>query len=146
MLDFKNAWSDKNRSPVEKKQGLMKSLFSELKEIIVFRYLGACINLLSDNISKADPVTEADYNYISKISNNMMSVLLTLGMPLTECYLIYVRTLAKPSSSFEEKFQSWADKVNVTSQEFIVNLRIENDKLYDMLSTTNGGIKVVRKL
>lgn len=140
MLDFKNAWSDKNRSPVEKKQGLMQSLFGELKEIIVSSYLGVCINLLSNNIRKADPVTEADYNYISKISNNMMSVLLTLGMPLTECYLIYARTLTKPNSSFEEKFQSWSDKVNVTNQEFIVNLRIENDKLYDMLSTTNGGI------
>lgn len=141
MLDFKNAWSDKSRNPVEKKQGLMKSLFNELRQCIESDYLKVCIRLLSDAISKTDPVTDADYAFISKVSNNMMSMLLTLGMPLTECYLIYVRTLIKTGTTFDEKFQSWAKKVEVRKQVFTVCLRLENDRLYDMLSTTDGGIE-----
>lgn len=141
MLDSKNAWSDKSRSPVEKLQGLMKSLFIELRQTIQAEYLKVSIKLLSDSINKDSPVTDEDYSLISKICNNMMSVLLTLGMPLSECYLIYVRSLQKTDASFEERFESWANKVNVKKQVYLVKLRLESDRLYDMLSTTDNGLK-----
>lgn len=141
MLDSKNAWSDKARNPVEKLQGLMQSLFIELRQIIESDYVSIAIRLLSEAIDKNDPVTDEDYTYISKISNNLMSVLLTRGMPLAECYLIYKRSLHKTGVTFEERFQSWAKKVDVKKQKFKIKLRLEGERLYDMLATTSNGIE-----
>ncbi|WP_350304067.1 hypothetical protein [Photorhabdus viridis] len=62
-----------------------------------------------------------------------MSFLLTLGMPLTECSLLYTRILMNKKSNFDDRFASWAEKINVRSQRYTVSLIMENDKLYDML-------------
>lgn len=141
MLDHKNAWSDKERSPVEKQQGLMESLLRELRLRIEAEYPGHCIRLLETELQKITPAVDADYAIIARISNNLMSVLLTLGMPLAECYMNYVRTLMKSEMPFEHRFGSWADKVNVKKKAYKIVLRLENDKLYDMLMTTGQGIE-----
>lgn len=141
LLESNNAWTDKSRSPVEKLQGLMKSLFTELRDVIESDYLKTCTELLSKVINDQDSETDDNYNFISKVSNNMMSFLLTLGMPLSECYLIYKRSLLKQGATFEEKFQSWAEKVVVNKTTFKVKMRLDSERLFDMLSTTDNALE-----
>ncbi|MEG0057684.1 hypothetical protein [Hafnia sp.] len=133
MLESKNAWSDKTRSPVEKKQGLMESLFTQLKVTLEEYYLTVSLERLHIELDKEAPPTDQDFALIASLCNNIMSFLLTLGMPLTECFLWYSRILMNDKNNFETRYVSWADKVCVTSQQFIVTLVMENDKLYEML-------------
>ncbi|MFI7974404.1 hypothetical protein [Serratia marcescens] len=133
MLDAKNAWSDKERSPVEKYQGLMESLFTQLKLTLEEHYLPASLQRLRAELGKEGIPSDHDYACIVSLCNNIMSFLLTLGMPLAECSLLYSRILMNDQRNFDDRFASWAEKVNVRSQRFTVSLVMENDKFYDML-------------
>ncbi|WP_337048135.1 hypothetical protein [Serratia liquefaciens] len=133
MLDAKNAWSDKERSPVEKYQGLTESLFTQLKLTLEEHYLPASLQRLRAELDKEGAPSDQDYACIVSLCNNIMSFLLTLGMPLAECSLLYSRILMNDKRNFDNRFASWAEKVNVRSQRYTVNLIMENDKLYDML-------------
>ncbi|WP_149570788.1 hypothetical protein [Serratia bockelmannii] len=133
MLDNKNAWSDKERSPVEKNQGLMESLFTQLKLTLEEHYITVSLEHLQAELGKKDNPADQDYACIASLCNNIMSFLLTLGMPLAECSLLYVRILMNYKHNFEDRFASWAEKINVRSQRYIVSLTMENDKLHDML-------------
>lgn len=79
MLDIKNAWSDKERSPVEKHQGLMESLFTQLKWTLEEKYIPVSLALLQAELSKDGIPTDQDYSRIVSLCNNTMSFLLTLG-------------------------------------------------------------------
>lgn len=133
MLDNKNAWSDKERSPVEKNQGLMESLFTQLKLTLEEHYIPVSLEHLQAELGKKDIPVDQDYACIASLCNNTMSFLLTLGMPLAECSLLYVRILMNNKHNFEDRFASWAEKIDVRSQRYIVSLTMENDKLHDML-------------
>ncbi|HCB2860436.1 hypothetical protein [Klebsiella aerogenes] len=141
MLDTKNAWSDKERSPVEKHQGLMESLFTQLKLTLEAYYLPASLERLEAELNKEDPPSDSDYACITSLCNNIMSFLLTLGMPLTECSLLYSRTLMKYRLAFDVRFRSWAEKVNVRAQRYTVSIVMENEKLHDMLQ--QGGENIL---
>nr|WP_241390085.1 hypothetical protein [Serratia proteamaculans]ULG15044.1 hypothetical protein 149p2_00068 [Serratia proteamaculans] len=133
MLDAKNAWSDKERSPVEKYQGVMESLFTQLKLTLEEHYLPAGLQRLRAELDKEGVPSDQDYACIVSLCNNIMSFLLTLGMPLAECSLLYSRILMNDQRNFDNRFASWAEKVNVRSQRYTVSLVMENDKFYDML-------------
>ncbi|MBP1039195.1 hypothetical protein J8631_26950 [Serratia fonticola] len=139
MLDAKNAWSDKERSPVEKYQGLMESLFTQLKLTLEEHYLSASLQRLRAELDKEGAPTDQDYACIVSLCNNIMSFLLTLGMPLAECSLLYSRILMNDQRNFDDRFASWAEKVNVRSQRYTVSLVMENDKFYDMLQQAGAG-------
>jgi len=62
--------------------------------------------------------------------------LLTLGIPLKECNYHFERTLFKDQHAFDVRFQSWKSKVNVRKQAYIVTFSMENNKLYDMLTSS----------
>ncbi|UAN63369.1 hypothetical protein [Serratia sp. JSRIV006] len=141
LLDHNGAWEDTARSPVEKQQGLMGSLFVELSKLLEKHYIEEAIELLGTELKKQNLPTNSDYALIVKICNNIMSFLLTAGMPLSECFIHYARILMNHDRTFEHRFTSWASKINVREDKFIVTLRIENEKLFDMLSTSEGDTK-----
>ncbi|HCD6066920.1 TPA: hypothetical protein ACIJT4_005439 [Klebsiella oxytoca] len=140
MLDIKNAWSDKERSPVEKNQGLMESLFTQLKLTLEKHYLPASLERLEAELGRGDVPSDSDYACITSLCNNIMSFLLTLGMPLTECSLLYSRILMNYKQPFDVRFKSWAEKVNVRAQRYIVSIIMENEKLHDMLQQAGKHI------
>jgi hypothetical protein len=61
-------------------------------------------------------------------------------MPLTECSLLYSRILMNDRQTFDVRFRSWAEKVNVRSQQYIVSITMENEKFHDMLQQTGEPI------
>ncbi|STU33172.1 Uncharacterised protein [Klebsiella pneumoniae] len=77
--------------------------------------------------------SDQDYALIALLCNNIMSFLLTLGMPLSECFLWHNRILMNDRNDFVTRFDSWAEKVNVRTQRYTVRLVMENEKFYDML-------------
>ncbi|STZ75029.1 Uncharacterised protein [Klebsiella pneumoniae subsp. ozaenae] len=133
MLELKNAWSDKTRSPVEKKQGLMESLFLQLQGTLREYYLPASLDSLRTELVTTTLPSDQDYALIALLCNNIMSFLLTLGMPLSECFLWHNRILMNDRNDFVTRFDSWAEKVNVRIQRYTVRLVMENEKFYDML-------------
>lgn len=136
MLDYKDAWSDIGRSPIEKEQGLIENYFEELKSLLIENYLPVNINLLQNELNKTSTPTQDEFGKIVQLCNNIMSFMLTLGIPLKECNYYFDRTLFKDKYAFHVRFQSWESKVNVREQAYTVKFSMENNKLYDMLTSS----------
>lgn len=135
LLDYKAAWNDTGRSPIEKDRGLMENYFIELRNLLIEHYIPINIVLLENELAKTSVPLQDDYATIINLCNNIMSFMLTLGIPLKECNYHYVRTLLNRNHTFSARFNSWKLKVNVKEQQYTVRLLMENNKLYDMLTS-----------
>ncbi|EPR7623960.1 TPA: hypothetical protein ACVQCW_004727 [Klebsiella michiganensis] len=69
-----------------------------------------------------------------------MSFLLTPGISLTECSLLYLFIVMKNTQTFDVRFKFWAEKVNVRAQRYIVSIVIEIEKLHGMLQQAGKHI------
>lgn len=141
LLNYKGAWNDTGRSPIEKLQGLMTNYFSELKVLLIDHYIGVNADLLEEEIRIQTQPSMDDLHKIVKLSNNIMSFMLTLGIPLKECNYLYERVLRTRGDSFDIKFNSSKIKVNVREQKYTVTLSMENNKLFDMLTSAPVQLK-----
>lgn len=134
LLVSTNVLKDPLKSVVEKNYSLMESLIVQLTVMLKERYITESLILLEEKITPEAEPTDQDLEDILSISNGIMSFMLTLGMPLAECYLLYTRTLmGKNLPDFHNRYNSWKDKILSPEQNFTVTLIIENDKLHDML-------------
>lgn len=132
---------DSSKSPVEKQKKLFESLCKQLKLIVENDYIDLVTNKIKSIIDKDEDPDDDElislYNHI----NNLMSILLTNGMPLTECYLLYNNILLKDDKgSFEERFQSWRNKITQKPEDHIVSFILENETLLDLLSGNDQPI------
>lgn len=134
LLEYKDAWEDLGRSPIEKKRGLIENFFKELTEQLIAYYIPVNIDLLSQELAKTSVPEMQDYAIIVSLCNNIMSFMLTIGIPLRECNLLHSRILLNHVNSFDVRFDSWKEKVQVIEQDFTVRFSMENNKLYDMLT------------
>lgn len=134
LLEDKTIIGDSGRSPVEKRPKLIESLFRQLIDCLQQEYVPELLVLLQVELQKQGVPLDEEYAAIAHLSNSLMSFLLTLGMPLSEFYLLYTRILlGREKEAFSLRFCSWAEKLTSPKSKYTVTLAIDNDKLHDLL-------------
>lgn len=134
LLGTREQLKDSGQSVIEKKIRLMESFFKQLENKLQINYIPIAVELTEDALSSVSSPTDTEYEKIANLCNSMISMLLTLGMPLSECYLIYQRTLlGRDGVDFNTRINSWKEKILSPIKKYIVKLTVENDRLYEML-------------
>ncbi|MBY4890723.1 hypothetical protein K5Y32_22605 [Pantoea sp. DY-15] len=137
--------SDRTKSQIEKRPRLIQSLCSQLGSLIEQYYVTEALALLDLQLFSPDEMGAAEARAIHGLTNNIMSVLLTQGMTLTECYLLYVnilRNAAEPGAEgFRLSFDSFSQKLVTPMEELTVRMYIFSEKLHDLLNTTGPSLQ-----
>ncbi|MBN3218543.1 hypothetical protein [Pectobacterium polaris] len=132
---------DPNKSPVEKQKKLFQSLCKQLRLIIENDYVDLAADKIKSIVEKSETPSDDELMKLYNKINNLMSVLLTKGMPLTECYLLYNNILLKnDKGDFDERYQSWRNKISQKPSNHTVMFILENDVLHDLLSGNDQPI------
>ncbi|MBV6819929.1 hypothetical protein KWG64_18455 [Rahnella sp. PD12R] len=133
---------DPNKSPVEQQKKLFKSLCNQLRISVEDNYVNLMVEKIKNILDLQDPPNDDELLKLYNQINNLMSVLLTKGMPLTECYLLYNNILLKDDKgSFEERYQSWREKLTQNKLIHRVAFVLENENLYDLISNNAQDIE-----
>lgn len=141
LLETKELLRDSGRSPVEKKQKLIQSMVNQLVDSFETYYIEKAIELIEIELNLTSEPSDPDYEKIANLSNGLMSVVLTLGMPISECYLLYKRILlGKNGELFSSRFSSWRSKLCNQPTEYDVKITIESNKLHDMFQSTQQSV------
>lgn len=129
-----NIIKDPTKSPVEQKQNLFKSLCSELRVKVNDHYITKSIEAIESEVVKlAEPIDD-ELSYLLSLINNLMSVMLSNGIPLTECFLLYNNILMRSDKGgFKERFDSWKSKLIQPNSDYEVRFKLENEELYNLL-------------
>lgn len=128
---------DPTKSPVEKRPRLIRSLCGQLAHITEDSYVPAALQLLEQQLIMADPLDPESAQEIHALANGIMSVLLTRGMTLTECYLLYInifRNGVTSSAEFPDAFNSFRQKLITPTEKVTVRMFITSEKLYTLLN------------
>ncbi|MDA5473521.1 hypothetical protein [Yersinia kristensenii] len=129
---------DPTRSPVEKRPRLICSLCVQLADITEASYITEALEMLEQELFSAHPLENSDAQEIYALTNGIMSVLLTRGMTLTECYLLYInifRNVSAEPDSFQAVFHSFRQKLVTPTRHITVRMFITSEKLHTLLST-----------
>ncbi|MEI7152673.1 MULTISPECIES: hypothetical protein [Pectobacterium] len=128
---------DPTKSPVEKRPRLIRSLCVQLAHITEYSYVPEALQLLEQRLFMAEPLDPESAQEIHALANGIMSVLLTRGMTLTECYLLYInifRNGVTSSADFPAAFNSFRQKLITPTEEVTVRMFITSEKLYTLLN------------
>lgn len=147
-----NKINDLNSSPLEKRRKLIISLLKNLKELLVQHYRNEAFRALSSILEGGTQLSSEEKDDIYFITNSIISVLLSLGMPLAECYLLYRNFLQSINSTpdqnkkgydnFGEAFEAFRQKLTMPKQEYKVTLRLESQRLHNLLMRHGGNSSI----
>ncbi|ULR31713.1 hypothetical protein MJO48_03095 [Dickeya fangzhongdai] len=143
LLD-KDLLNDPTRSPVEKRPRLIRSLCVQLANITEARYVTEALEVLEQQLFMELPLEEDNAQEIQALTNGVMSVLLTRGMTLTECYLLYInifRNVSADQGGFRAAFHSFRQKLVTPTEEVTVRMFITSEKLHTLLNTQGPALQ-----
>lgn len=127
---------DPTRSPIEKRPRLIRSLCVQLAEMIESAYVNEALEMLEQQLFMPQPLDETTAQDIQAVTNGIMSVLLTRGMTLTECYLLYInifRNVSTEPDGVRATFHSFRQKLITPTTEAVVRMFITSEKLHTLL-------------
>ncbi len=129
-----NILKDPSKSPVEQKQNLFKSLCTELRVKVDEHYISKAIEEIEKEIYKETEPNDDELTHLLSLTNNLMSVMLSNGIPLTECFLLYNNILMRPEKGgFKERFDSWKGNLIQPNSDYEVRFKLGNEELYNLL-------------
>ncbi|MEN4541291.1 hypothetical protein ABEG79_22695 [Pantoea agglomerans] len=140
-LDF---LEDPTKSPIEKRPRLIRSLCVQLTHITESHYVPKALQLLEQQLFMAEPLDAESAQEIHALANGIMSVLLTRGMTLTECYLLYINIFRNGVTSLTEfpfAFSSFRQKLITPTEEVTVRMFITSEKLYMLLDQQGPSLQ-----
>ncbi|MEZ9341733.1 hypothetical protein AB4165_04040 [Vibrio cyclitrophicus] len=125
--------------PIENQSALVISLLQELENLLVNHYREVAISELSALLANGADSSEDALAAIHSKANSLLSHLVTLGMPTSECYLLCRNYLKKRDdrTPFSDAFNEFASKVTVAHQPYQVQLLLDNKSLHELLSRTS---------
>ncbi|MGM8417523.1 hypothetical protein ACS6GC_21785 [Enterobacter hormaechei subsp. xiangfangensis] len=129
---------DPTRSAVEKRPRLISSLCVQLAEVTEASYVTEALEMLVQELFTEQPLAEQNAQNIYALTNGIMSVLLTRGMTLTECYLLYnniFRNMGAEPDGFHDAFHSFRQKLVTPTRNVTVRMFITSEKLHNLLIT-----------
>ncbi|CAI3804983.1 hypothetical protein [Rheinheimera sp. MM224] len=124
---------DHNSSPIEKKRFLISSLLTQLKEKILSNYRAIAIDALRDRLLGGEKHDTDTLGEIYSTTNLLISTLSTLGMPISECYLLSRNYLRERTDTFQNQFQSFTQKITAGERQITITLRLISERLYSLI-------------
>lgn len=129
---------DPTRSTVERRPRLISSLCVQLAEVTEASYVTEALEMLEQELFTEQAFEERNAQNIYALTNGIMSVLLTRGMTLTECYLLYnniFRNMNAEPDAFRDAFHSFRQKLVTPTRKVTVRMFITSEKLHNLLNT-----------
>lgn len=125
--------------PLENKKSLIISFLEELSKLLKEHYSEVAISSLSGLLMDGADDSEEALNTIYLKTNFLLSHLITLGMPPSECYLLCRNYLLQreADSSFTDAFTNLSSKINSDFQKFSVKLSLDKKSLYELLANAS---------
>lgn len=138
-----------NFSMLEKNKTLVLSFLKQLRNLLEKKYVSIVIeklkNLLIDQDDFNEDVCSKTYYY----TNMLIGTLLTMGMPLSECYILYKNYLMKRQKevrgasidiSFEDSLKKLTDKISKGNQEITISMKLISKKLFSLIENTDESV------
>lgn len=135
---------------LEDKKRLIISFLTQLQNLIELHYIDCSIEALRDILTTQNNFDESHADAIYHITNMLMSSLLTIGMPLSECYLLYKNYLMKRKKSdpdgeeididFIECFNSFVEKIGNGKERIRISLKLVSQRLYSLIESSINTI------
>ncbi|BBS17593.1 hypothetical protein [Aeromonas caviae] len=133
--------SDLNANPIEKKKALVISLLNQLSKLIRDNYRRVVVEHLQALLLSGPKDDQNVYKDIYYATNSLISVLVTSGMPTSECFILGKHYLFSREKSFAESFGDLCDKVICEEFPVKIQLKIISEKLYVLIDEAGGLIK-----
>lgn len=125
--------------PLEEQKELIISFLEELKGLLETHYRTVAIGELTNLLQNGADHSESSLVKIYHQTNELISHLVTLGMPTSECYLLCRNFLInrRTQVTFLDAFNSLANNVTTPVQKYTVKLSIDNKALYELIRQTS---------
>lgn len=135
-----NRLTDQNVSPVEKKKTLMISLLSQLSGLIRVKYRKVAIDTIRDVLLSTQPADNNDFDKIYYLTNSLVSVLITLGMPTSECFLLVKNFFFNRELEFSRTFELFSEKIDRAPFPIRIIKKLKSERLYNLIRDAEGEI------
>ncbi len=132
--------NDANVSPVEKRKALIFSLLNQLSSLVRENYRNVAVEILREKLLSGPKNSDEAFSDIYSITNSLISVLITLGMPTSECYSLVKNYLYKRDEPFDVSFNSLLSKIVFEPFPVKIKLAMTSVKLYLLVDEAGGHI------
>ncbi|MEZ7008872.1 hypothetical protein ACB042_05030 [Aeromonas sp. S13(2024)] len=129
-----------NTSPIEKRKALICSLLNQLSSSVRAHYRDISVGILRENLLSGPVDSDEVFGRIYSVTNSLISVLITLGMPTTECFSLVKNYLFNRVNSFDESFDSLVSKITLKPFLVKIKLTLANERLYLLVDEAGGDI------
>lgn len=132
--------ADPNTSPIEKKKALLCSLLNQLSGLVRAKYRDVSVEILRDSLLSGAIDSVEVLSRVYSVTNSLISVLITLGMPTSECFSLVKNYLFSRENPFAVSFESLVLKI--TQEPFPVKIRLTmtSERLYLLVDEAGGDI------
>lgn len=127
---------DPTKSAVECQRELVVSLVTQFRSLLMehYRFLAAedLEYLLKAELGDKE-TEEKRFEKIYSVTEALISHVLTLGMTVAECFMLYKNCLSSVSTSFEEAFSLLKKSVTRAQSIYQVSIFLRSQKLYELI-------------
>ncbi len=122
---------------LESKKSLIISLAKELIRKLENSYRAHCTDEIIEFLKNNAAISLGQDEQLYKLTNSLLSFLMTEGMPLAEFYSIYKNTLVNDSEErdFEKRLEWFRESVTSEKRLFNIDLNIRSKKLHDLIES-----------
>lgn len=124
-----------NGDQFERQKELVVSLLQEVKELLSLHYRDEVIKDLTQRLTDGADSSLDALKTIQATSNALLSHLVTLGMPISECYLLCRNYLKKRKDdvTFIDAFNTFSSKLTLNHETYTVKIGLDNKSLHELL-------------
>lgn len=148
---FQERATDSDRYAVlERKKSLIVSFLYQLQDLLQRHYVSVSVRQLNELLIESNEYNDSVCDRIYYLTNMLISTLLTLGMPLSECYLLYKNYFMKRQEttenvtrdiSFQDSFNEFVGKINKGIQLIRISLNLISQRLYTLVGSAGNIIE-----
>lgn len=139
-----------NFSILEKNKTLVLSFLNQLKMLLEKHYVSVVVEKLTNILINQDDFNESVCSETYYYTNMLIGTLLTMGMPLSECYMLYKNYLMKRQKkvdnvttdiSFENSFNKLTNKISQGNQEITISMKLVSKKLFSLIENADESVR-----
>ncbi|WP_148610697.1 HEPN domain-containing protein [Aeromonas sobria] len=116
------------------------SLLNQLSSLVKINYRNVAVEILREKLLSGPKSSNETFDDIYKITNSLISVLITLGMPTSECYSLVRNYLFERDNPFNVSFNALLSKVICKPFPVRIKLTMTSKNLYLLVDEAGGNI------
>lgn len=125
----------KSPNPLELKKTLVQSYLVQLRHLIKVEYRRIAVDIIKDNITGNE--AQNCTNTLCQVTNNLLSVLTTMGMPMYECYVLVRNFFLAGNRPFPQAFRALEENILADSSSITISLKLISFKLHNLLASAH---------